>query len=106
MSNVSRETSGQSCDSRKVAIAADIGLSLRSSILLVLEHTLLDEAEERNASMNRSQRLAKAQEFIWLHARLLERNLFAYLFANGSKEPVLAALHAYQNEDGGFGNAL
>ncbi|EFH87766.1 hypothetical protein [Ktedonobacter racemifer] len=56
--------------------------------------------------MNRSQRLAKAQEFIWLHARLLERNLFAYLFANGSKEPVLAALHAYQNEDGGFGNAL
>lgn len=56
--------------------------------------------------MNRSQCLAKAQEFTWLHARLLERNLFAYHFANGSKEPVLAALRAYQNEDGGFGNAL
>jgi len=56
--------------------------------------------------MERSQRLQKAQDFIWCNARLIERYLFTYLFADGSKEPVLAALLAYQNEDGGFGNAL
>ena len=56
--------------------------------------------------MERSQRLQKAQDFTLRNARLIERYLFTCLFANGSKEPVLAALHAYQNEDGGFGNAL
>jgi hypothetical protein len=50
--------------------------------------------------------LASAQTFILNNARLLERRLFAYLFANGTKQPVIAALLAYQNEDGGFGNAL
>jgi hypothetical protein len=53
-----------------------------------------------------SKRVERAQEFIWTHARLLERQLFAALFAGGAKEPVLAALRAYQNADGGFGNAL
>ncbi len=53
-----------------------------------------------------NQRLQNAQEFIWRNARLLERYLFTALFSGGSKEPVLAALRAYQNEDGGFGNAL
>jgi hypothetical protein len=56
--------------------------------------------------MERSQRLQNAQDFTWCNARLIERYLFTCLFANGSKEPVLAALRAYQNEDGGFGNAL
>src|SRR6266699_2473431 len=56
--------------------------------------------------MERSQRLQKAQDFTWRNARLIERYLFTCLFDNGSKEPVLAALRAYQNEDGGFGNAL
>lgn len=56
--------------------------------------------------MERSQRLQKAQDFTWRNARLIERYLFTCLFANGGKEPVLAALRAYQNEDGGFGNAL
>jgi hypothetical protein len=50
--------------------------------------------------------IARAQEFVWANARLLERQLFAYLFAGGDKEPVLAALRAYQNADGGFGNGL
>ena len=48
----------------------------------------------------------RAQEFIWTNARLLERQLFAHVFAGGAREPVLAALRAYQNADGGFGNAL
>lgn len=53
-----------------------------------------------------SQILDSAQTFIFNNARLLERRLFAYLFGNGTKHHVLAALRAYQNEDAGFGNAL
>lgn len=56
--------------------------------------------------MTAGDRFARAQDFIWRNARLLERQLFAYVFAQGPKEPVLAALRAYQNDDGGFGNAL
>jgi hypothetical protein len=61
---------------------------------------------EKGKTMDRIQRLQNAQDFIWRNARLVERYLFTSLFDNGSKEPVLAALRAYQNEDGGFGNAL
>lgn len=50
--------------------------------------------------------LDRASAYIWLNARLLERRLFAHLFLGGGREPVLAALRAYQNDDGGFGNAL
>jgi hypothetical protein len=50
--------------------------------------------------------LARAEEFIWSNARLLERRLFAHLFKGAPAEPVRAALYAYQNQDGGFGNAL
>ena len=48
----------------------------------------------------------QAEEFIWCNARLLERRLFDFYFKSGSAQAVLAALCAYQNEDGGFGNAL
>jgi hypothetical protein len=48
----------------------------------------------------------RAQDFIWRNARLLERRLFIHLYQNGPREPVIAALKAYQNPDGGFGNAL
>jgi len=50
--------------------------------------------------------LARAEEFMWSNARLLERQQFAHLFKGAAAEPVRAALHAYQNADGGFGNAL
>ena len=50
--------------------------------------------------------LNRAQDFIWRNARLLDRYLFSYMFLDGSLEPVLGALRAYQNDDGGFGNAL
>lgn len=49
---------------------------------------------------------ARAEQFLWQNARLLERQLFAYHFKGGSRANVLAALAAYQNADGGFGNAL
>ena len=47
-----------------------------------------------------------AETFIWNNARLLERQLFTYLFHGGSSQAVIAALKAYQNPDGAFGNAL
>lgn len=50
--------------------------------------------------------LARAEIFLWSNARLLERRLFAFHFHGGSREAVLGALLAYQNSDGGFGNAL
>jgi hypothetical protein len=50
--------------------------------------------------------LESSQTFLWDNARLLERHLFSFLFKGGARQNVIAALSAYQNEDGGFGNAL
>lgn len=50
--------------------------------------------------------LSKAHDFIFKNARLLDRQLFAWLFEGGSRDAVLRALLAYQNPDGGFGDAL
>ena len=56
--------------------------------------------------MGQGTMLDRAEEFMLLNARLLERRLFALLFRGGAAEPALAALRAYQNADGGLGNAL
>ncbi|MBW3622675.1 MAG: hypothetical protein KY468_04615 [Armatimonadetes bacterium] len=48
----------------------------------------------------------RAEEFLWRNARLLERQLFAFHFKDGPREPVMQVLLAYRNADGGFGNAL
>jgi hypothetical protein len=48
----------------------------------------------------------RAETFIWSSARLLDRQRFAHQFKQAAGEPVLAALRAYQNADGGFGNGL
>lgn len=50
--------------------------------------------------------LERAHEFLWTHARLLERRIFEYSFQEGSAEAVEQALDAYRNADGGFGQAL
>ncbi|MFB7334148.1 hypothetical protein ACFC00_21270 [Streptomyces adustus] len=50
--------------------------------------------------------LFRAEQFVWLTARVLEQRLFAYHFLNGSPDPVETALDAYRNQDGGYGNAL
>lgn len=47
-----------------------------------------------------------ARDFIFRNARLLERRLYVSLFEDGSVEAVRSVLRAYQNPDGGFGNAL
>ena len=50
--------------------------------------------------------LQAARQFIESGARVLERRQLAVLLDNGPVEPVLTALAAYQNRDGGFGHAL
>jgi hypothetical protein len=53
-----------------------------------------------------SNQLAAARSFMAGHARLLDRRRFELLFEGGNAEPVLAALGAYRNADGGFGHGL
>lgn len=48
----------------------------------------------------------KAGNFIYRNARPLDLARWQYHFEGGSREVVLNALAAYQNEDGGFGHAL
>jgi hypothetical protein len=50
--------------------------------------------------------LDAAADFIWRHARLIDRHRFAHLFLGADAEPVVRALRAYQNADRGFGHAL
>lgn len=50
--------------------------------------------------------LLRAEQFVWLTARVLEQRLFAHHFLNGGADPVECALDAYRNEDGGYGHAL
>ncbi|MCL2833311.1 MAG: hypothetical protein FWD78_09095 [Treponema sp.] len=44
--------------------------------------------------------------WIYRNARQIELAIWQYEFENGCKEQVLSALAQYQNDDGGFGNAL
>ncbi|MDF9869723.1 hypothetical protein ACWGNY_31265 [[Kitasatospora] papulosa] len=50
--------------------------------------------------------LARAEQFVWLTARVLEERRFAHLFLGGGADVVETALAAYLNEDGGYGHAL
>jgi hypothetical protein len=56
--------------------------------------------------MTQPDSLTRAEQFLSAHARPLERALFARRFRAGPAEPVVAALEAYRNADGGFGRAL
>jgi hypothetical protein len=48
----------------------------------------------------------KARDFVYNNGILWERDLFAYLFQNGSLKRLHHSLQSYQNEDGGYGNAF
>lgn len=50
--------------------------------------------------------VAAAENYVWGNARMVDRRYFEWLFAEGSVEPVVHALLAYRNSDGGFGHAL
>jgi hypothetical protein len=56
--------------------------------------------------MRRGGVLDRAREFLWAHARLLERRLYERAFEDGSADAVVAAVRAYRNPDGGLGHAL
>ena len=47
-----------------------------------------------------------AERFVTLNGRVLEKRRFDFLFRGGPAAPVLAALDAYRNDDGGYGHAL
>lgn len=48
----------------------------------------------------------QVRTWVYRNARPIELCLWQYYFENGTKEAVVDALLFYQNEDGGFGNAL
>jgi hypothetical protein len=50
--------------------------------------------------------LIKAHQFVLGSARLLDRKRFEFRFEGSAGQSVVCALLAYQNADGGFGNAL
>ena len=50
--------------------------------------------------------LDAARSFLHTNARVLERRRFDHVFDGGPKEPVLHALRAHRNGDGGFGHAI
>ncbi|MFM9371837.1 hypothetical protein [Streptomyces sp. Da 82-17] len=54
----------------------------------------------------RPSRLARAEHFVWLTARVLEQRRFAHHFLGGSADAVEEALSAYRTPDGGYGHAL
>src|SRR5918998_5528909 len=47
-----------------------------------------------------------AERFVLANARLLDRHRLAELLHGAPTAPVLQALRAYRNPDGGFGHAL
>jgi hypothetical protein len=53
-----------------------------------------------------SNRLTAARSFMAGHARVLDRRRFELLFEGADAGPVLAALNAYLNPDGGYGHGL
>jgi len=58
------------------------------------------------AALLKPEQIDKAKRYVFSQGRLLDRQLFAYFFANGTERACLKALLAYQNDDGGFGNGL
>ena len=48
----------------------------------------------------------QTRSYIYQHARLLERQLYQYLFEGAAVDGPLRALRAYQNPDGGFGQGI
>jgi hypothetical protein len=50
--------------------------------------------------------LEAARTFLHANARVLERRRFEHLFEGGPADPVIHALRAFRNDDGGFGHAL
>ncbi len=48
----------------------------------------------------------KARDFILTNARMIERRLFEFHFADGDMNGVYHAVYAYRNPDGGYGHGM
>lgn len=51
-------------------------------------------------------KLNEIKTLIFKEGRLIDRKIYSFAFEDASKESVITALRAYQNEDGGFGNGI
>lgn len=65
-----------------------------------------DQAPPPAPTVPPQDRLARAEQFIWLTARVLEQRRFAFHFLGADADPVDTALGAYLGGDGGYGHAL
>jgi hypothetical protein len=63
-------------------------------------------APDKQPTMLTHEAFAKAESFINETARPLERTLFAFYFAHGSRNAVIVELAKFQNSDGGFASCL
>ena len=61
---------------------------------------------DKQATILSAEAFARASAFINHTARPLERSLFAFHFAHGNKNAVIAELAKFQNSDGGFASYL
>ena len=61
--------------------------------------------DEHSTTLSR-EAFAKAEAFINETARPLDRALFAFYFAHGSRDAVIVELAKFQNNDGGFASCL
>jgi hypothetical protein len=61
---------------------------------------------DKQPTMLNHEAFARAEVFINETARPLERTLFAFYFAHGSRDAVIAELAKFQNSDGGFASCL
>jgi hypothetical protein len=82
-------------------------LAHRLQAALFSAHLILAQQKEWTMKpiLNQKQ-LERAGTFIFQHGRLLERQLYATFFQDGTREACIKALLAYQNPDGGFGNGI
>ncbi len=79
--------------------------------LCVLQMMLLCSIAEcsspdKPSTMLSREAFARAEAFINQTARPLDRALFAFYFAHGSRDAVIAELAKFQNDDGGFASCL
>src|SRR5258708_39684153 len=61
---------------------------------------------DKDSTMLSHEAFARAEVLISKTARPLERALFAFYFAHGSRDAVIAELAKFQNSDGGFSSCL
>lgn len=82
---------------------------LSSNICAIIHTSHVERAlvapKERIMNLSKSD-YQSIRRWMYRNARPLDMARWQYHFENGSKEAVLPALSAYQNEDGGFGYAL